>query len=110
VIWHRLALALGRTIEELQATMSSTEFTDWCAYMRLEPFGYEVENWRAGMIAAAVCNTLIRSTGVGSKRQKLLHPSDFYPPTKGASKSKLTPEQRRFLEKRRRDRSRNSNS
>jgi hypothetical protein len=80
--------------------------------MAIEPFGFEVENWRAGMIAAAVCNEIVRTRPVapGRPRPKLLAPADFYPPIPGARRRQLTPEQQAFIERKRRDRSRDSNS
>lgn len=37
--WHTLALALGgRTVAELQASMSQREFQAWVAYYRAFPF------------------------------------------------------------------------
>lgn len=72
--------------------------------MRIEPFGFEIENWRAGMVAAAVCNELIRTRGVprGKPRPKTLQPADFYPPLRGAKRSNLTPEQQAFIDRRKR--------
>jgi hypothetical protein len=73
--------------------------------MRVEPFGFEIENWRAGMIAATVSNSR------RSKRGKALQPADFYPPIAGVRKYQLTPEQQDYLDrKKRRDNSRNGNS
>ena len=39
------------------------------AYSNIEPFGFDIENFRAGMTAS----TIARAAGVRSK------PSDFYP-------------------------------
>lgn len=61
--------------------MSSWEFTHWRAHFRLEPAGFHVENWRAGMIAATVANVGLRLSG--SKRVK---PDDFYPITRPRSR------------------------
>lgn len=36
--WHVLALALGKTIGELQATMSQKEFAAWVTFYRAHPF------------------------------------------------------------------------
>lgn len=76
--------------------------------MQIEPFGFEMDNWRAGMIAAAVCNTLIRTKG--KPKGKALQPADFYPPVKGVRRSQLTPAQQEFIARRRRGNSSNSNS
>lgn len=36
--WHVLALALGKTVGELQRTMTQREFRDWIAFYRAHPF------------------------------------------------------------------------
>lgn len=78
--------------------------------MRIEPFGFEIENWRAGMIAAAVCNQVARTVPTRpGKRPKTLQPVDFYPPIKGVRRRALTPEQQAHLEKKRSDSSSDSN-
>ena len=60
--------------------MSSREFADWMAFFRLEPFGYDVENWRTGMICALLANLL----GSGKKRYTA---KDFMP----TEKREMTP-------------------
>jgi hypothetical protein len=84
-MWHRVAALMGRTVAELRAQMSSAEFTDWCAYYSLEPWGYEAENWRMGMVAATVANA--------AGRKKPLKPSDFLP--RSPLRQRQTPEQMR---------------
>ena len=37
----RLALALGRTVSELERSLTSAELTEWAAYSLLEPFGQQ---------------------------------------------------------------------
>ena len=51
---------------------SMDELAYWRGYERIEMFGYEVENYRAGVIASTVAN-------VQPGRRKSLKPSDFYP-------------------------------
>src|SRR5688572_11302664 len=76
--WHRLASHLGgRTLEYWQEHMSSAEFTQWKAYHSIEPFGFEMENFRMGVVAASVVNVAPRKKGA-----KALVPSDFYPAKK----------------------------
>lgn len=54
-----LALALGRTIQELQAVMTPGEFEAWKAYYRLWPFDdYYRFHRPAGMIAASMSGDL----------------------------------------------------
>lgn len=54
--------------------MSSSEFTDWIAFYKLEPWGGEAENYRAGVIAATVANVAPRA-----KNTDPLLPKDFFP-------------------------------
>ncbi len=51
-----LALALGRTVNELENTLGSGELTEWLAYYRLEPFGQERDNYHAATIATTIAN------------------------------------------------------
>lgn len=46
---------------------------EWIALFGLEPFGYEVENWRVGMVAATIANA------APSKRRRVFRPKDFMP-------------------------------
>jgi hypothetical protein len=79
--------------------MSSAEFTDWIAYANLEPFGYDIENYRAGIIASTVANVAPRKRG-----SRPLKPDDFYPQR---APPKTGPGMRAALaEKRRRNRAR----
>lgn len=73
---HRLALALGRTVEELGRTMTAAEFSDWQRYAAAEPFGEQRADLRAGIVAAAVANY------AGKMRREGLPPAvptDFMP-------------------------------
>lgn len=53
---HRLALALGRTVSELDNTLSSSEFVEWMAYYTIEPWGQWRDNWHSAQIAALLYN------------------------------------------------------
>ena len=55
--------------------MSSRELTEWMAFFSLEPWGTEVEDWRAGLIAATIAN----ANRDPKKRRKLYEPQDFMP-------------------------------
>jgi hypothetical protein len=57
VFKHRLALALGRTIQELDNGMSSAEFSDWIEFYSMHPFGSERDNLHAAMLAALISNS-----------------------------------------------------
>lgn len=97
-MWFRLALFLGGTVAELQARMSSDEFTLWRAYYAAYPFGYDIDNFRMGSICSAVSNAPHYKTA------KPAAPSDFYP-AQPNKKPQLTKRQQQQLEKKRRDRS-----
>ncbi len=78
----RLALSLGKTVGELLHDLDKygggpTEFVEWMAYCKVEPFGYDMDNWRMGVVASTIANCTPR--GPGAKRLK---PADFAPVTK----------------------------
>jgi hypothetical protein len=52
----QLALALGRTVAELEETMSSRELTEWIAYNAIQPFGDTRADLRSAIIASTVAN------------------------------------------------------
>jgi len=52
----QLALALGRTVAELEETMSSRELTEWIAYNAVQPFGDTRADLRSAIIASTVAN------------------------------------------------------
>jgi hypothetical protein len=55
----------------LLGRMSSADLTDWLVYAGARPIGGQLDDWRAGMLAATVVKV---ATG------KAMAPSDFYPP------------------------------
>lgn len=63
------------TVGDLLAKMSSREISEWMAFFSLEPWGTEVEDWRAGMVAATIAN-VNRDT---KRQRKPFQPSDFMP-------------------------------
>lgn len=69
----RLALSLGCTIRELEARMSSREFSEWIAYSGIEPWGEDRADLRAGILASLTANI---NRGKGAKP---FRPSDFMP-------------------------------
>jgi len=75
--------------------MSSFELTYWMEFFQDEPWGFEVDNFRMGVIAATVANVAPRKDG-----EKALKPSDFYP-SKRQGPIVMTPRQRAELAKRR---------
>ena len=52
----QLALALGRTVAELEETMSSRELTEWIAFNAIQPFGDTRADLRSAIIASTVAN------------------------------------------------------
>lgn len=67
--------------------MTSVEFTELLAYMAKEPHGWEMDNWRMGVVAAEVRNT--------RPHKKPATPRDFYPNRK--QRSVLSPKQQQKL-------------
>lgn len=55
-MWFRLALKLGRTVNELQRSMTSAEFGEWIAFYSLEPFGDRVDDLRTGIVSSVIAN------------------------------------------------------
>ena len=78
----RVAALLGRTVEELQQTMTADEFIEWCAFYQIEPWGFEMANWRAALVSMTVAN-------FSGRVKKPLKIGDFLPGAK--RKRKLTP-------------------
>ena len=95
-MWFRVAALLGRTVEELQQAMTGAEFADWCAFYQLEPWGFEAQNWRMGVLAAVTAN-------YSGRVKKALKPSDFLPraekPRKVADPARLRERLKRDIEK-----------
>ena len=92
-MWFRLAAHLGATVGELQERMSSAEFTHWIAFFSMEPWGYDVEMWRMGMISATTANA------AGPKKGgKAWRPDDFIPKKTDSSGAQSLEEQRAILQ------------
>lgn len=90
--------------------MSSAEFTLWKAYADIEPFGYPMDNYRMGVPAAMLANT-INSTIAWKRKPRKWKAGDLYPDRKKASDGlpeDLTPQQREHIRKKHGKR-RNSN-
>lgn len=68
-----MALALGMTVQELLERVSSRELTEWMAFYQLEPWGTEIWDFRAGLIAAAVANAH------RGRKTRPFRPTDFMP-------------------------------
>jgi Protein of unknown function (DUF4035) len=69
----RLALALGRPVREMLASMCSDELTEWMAYYQLEPFGDYRADYRSGVVASTFANAH------RAKDANPFRPEDFMP-------------------------------
>ena len=75
--------------------ISSRELSEWAAFYRLEPWGTEVEDWRAALITAAVAN----SYRDPKRRRKPYEPKDFMPQYEAPeAEAQTVEEQARILE------------
>lgn len=43
-------------MDALEASLSDAQYREWCEFFALEPWGSEVDFFRAGIIAATVAN------------------------------------------------------
>ncbi len=96
-----LSQAYGWTLDELGRRMSSREFMTRFVHWQLEPWGPLADAWRAGIVAATVVNCTPRKRGA-----RPVKPTDFYtdPYAQDSAREELTPEQRAFIEKRKKAR------
>lgn len=68
-----LARSLGRTVAELEASMTAEEYGDWCALYLIDPWGPERVDFGLGTVAATVANVH------RGKDSKPFTPADFMP-------------------------------
>lgn len=61
------------SVRQAQREIDSAEFTEWMAFQRLEPYGPERADMRAGIVASTIANV-----HAGGKR-KAYTPADFMP-------------------------------
>lgn len=71
-----LALKMGRTLEELGRSMSSSEFSLWVELYRENMWGEQFAYERAGIIASTVANYAGMTRAKGSEPSA---PADFMP-------------------------------
>jgi hypothetical protein len=69
--YHRLALALGRSVKELLATVDSQELVEWAAYYIHEPWGQE---W---MQSAKIATTVAWSAGAKDVDERTFLPVHY---------------------------------
>jgi hypothetical protein len=72
----RLALAMGRTIQELRAVLSYREFCEWCLYYQIEPWGEERADLRAGIVASTIASYAGKERSMSAPPAL---PADFMP-------------------------------
>ena len=63
------------TVRELLARIDSRELSEWRVFFDFEPWGAEVEDWRAGLIASTIAN----ANRDPKKTRKPFAPKDFMP-------------------------------
>lgn len=92
-----LALKLGRTLEELGATMSAQEFGLWIALWEENHFGELFADQRAGIIASTIANYAGMTRAKGAEPAA---PADFmlYKPKEAQRKEEEEPDPMQFLE------------
>jgi len=77
---YRLALALGESNPDaMLARMPHRVFLEWIEYTRIEPFGEERADLRAGIVASTIANCLARKKGQPAFEVKDFMPN-FAPP------------------------------
>ena len=91
-MWFRVAALLGRTVEELQASMTGEEFVGWCAFYQLEPWGYEAATWRMAVLATTTAN-------FSGNAKEPLEAADFIPGAGRKSRRKSPEELQRAFER-----------
>lgn len=57
---YTLALALGRSLQELRQSISVREFFGWMAFYRLNPWGEERQDARIAQLASVCANGLLK--------------------------------------------------
>ncbi|NNF76423.1 MAG: hypothetical protein HKN05_00200 [Rhizobiales bacterium] len=60
-------------MNELHLRLSSFELTEWMAFYTLEPWGYEIDNFRPAVVAATIANVN------REKGKPAYSPKDFMP-------------------------------
>lgn len=103
-------MIFGRPVAECQDLLTSEEFSDWIAYLRREPHGYD----GLARIMAPVLTAVWNASIPVKKRKQLTVPKvleDYLPPLTPApaKDGKLSQRQRAALEKRRRERGKRGN-
>ena len=61
------------SVSQMLRSMTASEFAEWYEFYRLDPWGEERADWRAGMIASVLANV---NRG---KKGRTFKPEDFMP-------------------------------
>jgi len=69
------------SVDNVMSKVNSAQFSEWKAYARIEPFGEERADLRAGIIAATIANVM-------SAKGKNYTAGDFMPDFVGATRGK----------------------
>jgi hypothetical protein len=80
----RVAALMRMPVERLLAEMPADEFIEWCAFYDLEPWGFQADAWRSGVVAATVANYSGRTRTRADAK-----PRDFMPKRKGERRQKV---------------------
>lgn len=72
---------------EWQAVMSSAEFAEWVAYAKVNPFGLDRADLRAGIVASVIAEVYRDS----KKRAEPYTPGDFMPVFDGGQEVESPP-------------------
>lgn len=88
----RLALALGRTVKELELTLSGHELSEWQAFFRLDPFGEDRADLRNAMLISSLVNLF------KGKKSQPVRPEDYMLFLNKRRKSKVTNEIARVMD------------
>lgn len=81
-------MTLGCTVAELQARMSSREFSEWQAYAQVEPIGALRADLRNAMLMTLIAN-IYRDP---KKRPEPFTPAEFLPFYEAEAEEKRAPE------------------
>lgn len=68
-----MALALGRTVDELLDSITAEEFDAWRLYYNHEPFGFEREDYHAALVAMTVANMAGKSLKGSASITEFMH-------------------------------------
>lgn len=82
-----MALALGRTVRELEQTLSHAEYIEWRAFYGLDPWGEQRADQRAAQLTAAVLAPY--SKGTPKPKSFLLYPEERLIPQEDLWRAKL---------------------